>query len=106
MEITAVKKGLYLVFWPNKTYSVIYYKKSVSIVDLFWDVDCFGDPHCAKILRIDGDVAIDFEAEKHGKRLGVSKNFNDIPKTKWIRFPAGISAMAIESLCPAGVCAS
>jgi hypothetical protein len=88
-----ITKGLYLAYWPNGSFSVVCFTSRATIADLFAELDAFGDPFDARVVRFCGDVAIDFEAAQRRGRRVVRKSLSDRGRVKRVVFPRNILAM-------------
>lgn len=84
-----------MAYWPNRSFSVVHYKRNARISDLFRDLDAFGNPFDAKIIFCCDEVAIDFEAVEVSGKLAVKKSMSDRGKTQWIRFPSNIADLSL-----------
>lgn len=86
-----IRRGLYLAYWPNGSFSVVNYKKSARMSDLFFDLDAFGNPYDAMVVFFCDEVAIDFYVTERRGRSVIEKTLSDRGNVKWIRFPSGIA---------------
>lgn len=85
-----IKRGLYLAYWPNGTYSVVYYHSAALLSDLFHDLDAFGNPFDAKVVRFPADAAIDFGVEERRGRHVIGKAIADRDGVTRVKFPSDI----------------
>ena len=93
-----VPKGLYLVCWPNGSFSVLYFKTKVRIEDLFFEIDAFGNPLDARIVHFNGEVGIDFNVTKRRGRYVISKELTDRSRVRRIVFPDDVQRFVYASM--------
>jgi hypothetical protein len=89
-----IKRGLYLAYWPNRTFTVAYFCRQATLADLFSELDSFGDPFSAKVVQLSPgsqlchSFAIDFDFCEVDGRQRVKKEFSDRPVARRVKFPA------------------